>query len=493
MLPLPSPPAGTLPPQPFFVSGPQRVRLARERYFDEGQRPTGLVPEPVIQSWARCISAHHRPQDNITFDPVSRSRMHAALARNRPLLRAAAEELQRLEAAVGATGCRVLLTDAEGVVVHATPGSGRPRELLPIVSRVGVNLAESVVGTNAPAVVLKTGQACAVSGAEHFFDSVQRLHCAAAPIRDANGGVAGVLDLTVEARPFGFDASALVGVVAVAIENRLLQEAAHQHLVLQFQVSPALLGSPLEALVGVDALGRVAWANSTAQQLLGLALHTPQRPAAETLFGQRLDTLMSQTSQTLAQPCRLPNGLTVWLRARRPGADGLQGAFGGASGSRTPSALPAQLARPEPPVSLGSQAHPAEPPMPLHPQPPARSHLQPDTLGSVASASAQALPPTASGPVEHAPAHSQADGATAATAVAAPGTVAATLGDHQRELIDKVLADCQGNISRAARRLGVSRGLLYRRRRDAERALSCRAGGAGAAAGPTGSGLGDLD
>lgn len=490
MLPLPS--AGALPSQPFFASGPQRVRLARERYFDEGQRPTGLVPEPVIQSWARCISAHHRPQDNITFDPVSRSRMHAALARNRPLLRAAAEELQRLEAAVGATGCRVLLTDAEGVVVHATPGSGRPRELLPIVSRVGVNLAEFVVGTNAPAVVLKTGQACAVSGAEHFFDSVQRLHCAAAPIRDANGGVAGVLDLTVEARPFGFDASALVGVVAVAIENRLLQEAAHQHLVLQFQVSPSLLGSPLEALVGVDAHGRVAWANSTAQQLLGLALHTPQRPAAETLFGQRLDTLMSQTGQTLAQPCRLPNGLTVWLRARRPGADGLQGACGAGSGSHTPCALPPPLASAEPPASLGSPTQQAEA-LALHARPPARSHAQPDALESVASASAQALPPAVSGPEEHAPAHSQADGATAASPGAAPGTVAATLGDHQRELIDKVLADCEGNISRAARRLGVSRGLLYRRRRDAERALSCRAGGAGAAAGPTGSGLGDLD
>jgi transcriptional regulator of acetoin/glycerol metabolism len=466
------------------------VRLARERYFDEGQRPTGLVPEPVIQSWARCISAHRRPQDAIAFDPVSRSRMHSVLARNRPLLRAAADELQRLEAAVGATGCRVLLTDAEGVVVHATPGSGRPRELLPIVSRVGVNLAESVVGTNAPAVVLKTGQACAVTGAEHFFDSVQRLHCAAAPIRDANGGVAGVLDLTVEARPFGFDASALVGVVAVAIENRLLQEAAHQHLVLQFQVSPALLGSPLEALVGVDAQGQVAWANSTAQQLLGLALHTLQRPAAETLFGQRLDTLMGQTGQALAQPCRLPNGLTVWLRARRPGADGLQGVCSGGTGSNTPAAHSLQRARPEHTASLGAPSRPAEPPIPLHPQPSARTQLQSHTIEPAASAVAPALSPTVPAPDGPSPAHLQADVAAAATPGGAPGAGAATLGDHQRELIDKVMADCEGNISRAARRLGVSRGLLYRRRRDAERALSSCTGGA---ASPTVSALGDLD
>jgi transcriptional regulator of acetoin/glycerol metabolism len=50
------------------------------------------------------------------------------------------------------------------------------------------------------------------------------------------------------------------------------------------------------------------------------------------------------------------------------------------------------------------------------------------------------------------------------------------LGEHQRDLIDRVLAECEGNISRAARRLGVSRGLLYRRRRDIE-ARDAQAGG----------------
>ncbi|MFY9514376.1 MAG: helix-turn-helix domain-containing protein, partial [Rubrivivax sp.] len=43
----------------------------------------------------------------------------------------------------------------------------------------------------------------------------------------------------------------------------------------------------------------------------------------------------------------------------------------------------------------------------------------------------------------------------------APG--AATLGQHTREVIERTLAEQGGNISRAARVLGVSRGLLYRR------------------------------
>ncbi len=485
-----TPPATALPHQPFFGLAPQRVRLARERYFDNGQRPTGLVPEPVIQSWARCLGAHQRPHDAVAFDPVSRSRMQAALARNRPLLLAAGEELQRLEATVGGTGCRVLLTDAEGVVVHATAGHGRSRELLPIVSRVGVNLAEAAVGTNAPAVVLKTGLACAVSGAEHFYDCVQRLHCAAAPIRDQQGALAGVLDLTVEARPFGFDASALVGIVATAIENRLLQEQAEQHLVLQFQVSASLLGSPLEALVGVDRMGCLVWANSTAQQLLGLNPQCTGLAEAESVFGQRLDSLLRLGHSQGAQACRLPNGLTVWMRAQGPGPrrQGPVMALGPAGAAAQVPAMPGLAHAFQVPAETGAAALAASAaataarfdptaasaaPAPASPETPAARHAGDGppsgedngpgtTAAAAAAAAAMTLP-----------------GAAAAGSLAPAASPAPTLVDHQRELIDKVLADCAGNISLAARRLGVSRGLLYRRRRDTEQGHSPGTAGTG--------------
>jgi transcriptional regulator of acetoin/glycerol metabolism len=438
---LPGPRTAALPTHAFFGSGPQRVRLARERYFDNGQRPTGLVGEPVIQSWARCMVAHRRPGEAISFEPVSRSRIQATLARNRHLLGAAGDELARLETALGDTGCRVLLTDAEGVVVHATQASGGSGMLLPTVSRVGVSLAELCVGTNAPAVVIKSGQACTVLGAEHFFDSVQALHCAAAPIRDGRGALAGVLDLTVEARPFGFDAAALVGIYATAIENRLLQADADEHLVLQFQVAHSLLGSPLEALVGVASDGSVAWANGTAQQLLGL-VQGGAMPDAESVFGARLSTLQAALAHDQAQAHRLPNGLTVWLRARRSAHDGVARVLGrGADFAPAPaleSTVPPQLA-----------ALPA-----LHnDRAPAANRVDSvETAVEVAQAAAAQAPAA----IETRP--------------------APTLGQHTRELIDKALADCNGNISQAARLLGVSRGLLYRRRRDSEAAAAAGGG-----------------
>lgn len=380
--------APTLPAQPFFASPGQRVDLARERFFGGGQRPTGLISEPVIQSWARCVGAHRSPRELVAFDPVTRSRLHATLTRNRHLLGAAGDEIARLENALAGTGCRVLLTDAEGVIVHATQAPAQAvAPVLKNAARLGVNLAEGAVGTNAPAVVVKTGAAVTVTGAEHYFECIQSLHCAAAPIRDGRGHLAGVLDLTVESRAFGFDAAALVGVYATAIENRLLQAGASEHLVLQFQVCNTMLGSPLQALVGVDGQGRVAWLNSTAQQLLGPG--SGRESAAETLFGTTLHELLARSAADAPRPLRLPNGLTVWLRAQLKAHDGVR-----------------------PVVALSQPAAPAV--------------------------------------------------ATPA-AVAAPAPGAATLGQHTREVIERTLADHGGNISRAARVLGVSRGLLYRR------------------------------
>jgi transcriptional regulator of acetoin/glycerol metabolism len=250
------------------------------------------------------------------------------------------------------------------------------------------------VGTNAPAVVVKTGQAVTVTGAEHYFACIQSLHCAAAPIRDGRGALAGVLDLTIESRAFGFDAAALVGVYATAIENRLLQASASEHLVLQFQVCHTMLGTPLQALVGVDGHGRVAWLNGTAQQLLGP--DSGHENAADTLFGTPLAELLARSAADAARPLRLPNGLTVWLRAQLQARDGVRGGV----------AVPAAAT----PLALA----PAAAPVP-------------------------------------------------AAEVPAPPVHAATLGQHTREVIERTLHEHGGNISRAARVLGVSRGLLYRR------------------------------
>ena len=56
-----------LPAQPFFATPQQRVELARQRFFEDGVRPSGLVSEAVIQSWTRCLQAGHDPRRTPAF------------------------------------------------------------------------------------------------------------------------------------------------------------------------------------------------------------------------------------------------------------------------------------------------------------------------------------------------------------------------------------------------------------------------------------------
>ena len=358
---------------PLHAAPHERLALARRRFFAEGQRPSGLVSEPVLQSWQRCLAAGLRPHGRPDFDPVSTSRTRAAMARSHDVLEAASPEVAQLEALVACTGCRVVLTDDRGIMLRATPAAGgRGAAVLDVGTRVGVELNEALSGSTAPGVSALTGQGCTVLGGEHFFGALEQVHCVAAPIRNREGVVAAILDLSIEGRPFDFDAFAVVRMFAASVENRLVSAQAWDHLVLRFQLAPSLLGTPMEGMAIVDGQGRIVWLNAAGRTLL----EDPRRPRAswdaEAVFGLPLAPLEARCHSAVPQPHRLAGGLGLWLVVSAPG--------------RRPRAV----------------AHAA---------------------------------------------------------------ASASLGDVSRQHIEETLKLCRGNIAAAARRLGVSRGLLYRRLR----------------------------
>lgn len=364
-----------LPALPFFNTPAQRTALARQRFFEDGERPTGLVPESVIQSWLHCIALGRAPQQKASLDPVSRSRRNDVLARSHALLEAAGPELDQLDDMLAGTPVKALLTDRHGMIVRATPVRPEDGRLLRTSCQVGRDMGEALLGTTAPGITARTGQACTVLGGEHFLDEVQVMHCAAAPIQNARGELVGVLDLSVENRPFAFDAASLVRMTAVAIENRLLVNQARQELILRFQTHPSLIGTPLEGIGAVTSNGEVAWLNATGRKLVVPERGTVGGTSLEGLFGLSLEALLSQCREVTPLRVAAPSGLRLWLTMQ----------------------------------------------------------LQ-----------------SAGAPARKAPARAD------------PSPVQATLKDSSRRRIDAALAEHDGNIAKAARALGVSRGLLYR-------------------------------
>jgi len=421
-----------LPNTSFLQSRPARIALARQRFFEEGHSPTGVVGEAVFESWARCLRQHGNPSERACFQPVTHSRTQLALLKNRDLRQAWMVELPRLEAVLGATSCAAMLTDATGVLIGASCVGRAHEQLMPIATRLGVNLSEDAVGTTAPGVAARTGKPVNVLGGEHFFDSVQSMHCAAAPIHDLRGQLAGVLDISSEHIPFEFDAAAVVGLYAGAIENRLLIAQSQEHLVVRFQVAPELLDSAMVGLVGIGVDGQQAWQNGVAQRLLGARSGESPHAAPAPMLAPRQATCLGLDWAQLAAlpavgaaPVTLPNGLLVWARAEMRAADGRRGL----------------VAVAQPPTERPSDPATATAATALGPQSAQGASSAPDTVAEASAVNDQPAPPAKALP---------------------------RLRESDLVLIQHTLQACGGNVSDAAARLGVSRGLIYRRLRAAQ-------------------------
>jgi sigma-54 dependent transcriptional regulator, acetoin dehydrogenase operon transcriptional activator AcoR len=388
---------------PFFPTQSDRVSLARRRYFEEGILPTGAVSEAIFQSWSRCHRSGQLQQDKIEFQAVSTSRNQLSLQKNRVLHAAWLNELPALSSALGFANCSVILTDATGVLIGASPFEQREQRIIPTAHRAGINLSEEYVGTSAPAIVIRTGKSASVLGSEHYFEAVSPMYCAAAPIRNIHGQLAGVLDISSEGVPFQFDLAAVVGLYAASIENRLLLAQSQEHLVVKFQFIPAIIDTPMVGMLGFDLSGRLVWLNSIASQLLGIHsdVSTGEHRSVEEIFDANFSQLASVAGRGVVAQ-RLRNGLHIFMTCE------VRQNKGGASAMSPVAAPISQLQDSQSLVQIVDE--------------------------TTALAPACPIPPPA-----------------------------ASLKQADADLIQKYLAEYNGNLTKVARRLKVSRGLIYRR------------------------------
>ncbi|MFS2206228.1 hypothetical protein ACCD11_16870, partial [Variovorax sp. Varisp36] len=116
------------------VSPPPERSLAiaqARRELIEGESPprargAACVDSWITRSWQRCIEAGRRPQQRVSFDPVSRAVGCDVAEHNRALVSAARPVIDRLSRAIADTRYFAILTNADGIVIDVgnLPGGG---------------------------------------------------------------------------------------------------------------------------------------------------------------------------------------------------------------------------------------------------------------------------------------------------------------------------------------------------------------------------------
>jgi len=293
------------------------------------------------------------------LDSLSRADLAQTLEANQTLSGHARPVMETLYDQIRNTHSMVILSDAEGTILHTLGDSDFLAKADRVALGPGGRWSEQLRGTNAIGTALFEQKPTTVHAQQHYLDANRFLTCSAAPIFDHRGQVLGVLDVSGECGSFHKHTMALVRMSAQMIENHLLAGSFPDCITLHFHSRAEFVGTLVEGIVSFTPGGRFLAANRSAQFQLGLTLSALQSHTFASLFGVPLSLLFEhhrKAAPGLLELC-LHNGIRIHGRAElRLRDQHFQNAREAVI--EAPEVLPASpSARPAPPV----RPHPGQP------------------------------------------------------------------------------------------------------------------------------------
>ena len=248
-------------------------------------------------------------------------------------------------------GYVLLLTDAKGVTVDFIGDPTFNNHLRRAGLYLGADWNEPNAGTCAVGTCIATGEALTVHQTDHFDATHIPLTCTAAPVFDASGTLAAVLDISAlrspEPKASQHLALQLVKSFAHKIENANLLNRFRHQWIIKLSGSAEFADVDPDFMMAIDGSGRIIGFNNRARQLLERELngqkHPGSRPEAyriSDVFDCSVDDLprFAHSRPTGQRTVRLRHsGTTLFAQTLLPPARALSS-----------SSVPDKVALPEP-------------------------------------------------------------------------------------------------------------------------------------------------
>ncbi|ADX45930.1 sigma54 specific transcriptional regulator, Fis family [Paracidovorax avenae ATCC 19860] len=283
----------------------------------EAAQAAAFAPLPsarvIAESHERSRSFGLQRHASADLQPLAPDALAWAVARNDALCAHALPVMETLSAQIAGTQSMVLLTDAQGVVLHALGDEEFLGRAHRVALRPGGTWSERSKGTNAIGTALALGDAVQVNGDEHFLAANQFLTCSCAPICDPLGQVIGALDVSGDRHQQSAHTLALVRMSARMVENHLFGKVYEDAVRLRFHARPEFLGTLVEGLAAFTPEGRFLAANRSGQFQLGMSANALQAQTFPSLFGMPMSALLAHARGAMPRPLQLalPGGVVV--------------------------------------------------------------------------------------------------------------------------------------------------------------------------------------
>jgi len=284
---------------------------ARRLLLQGDSLPDDLLPEAVARSWQRSFNAGIHPWDSSLQQRAVKG--VALSAEDQRLALCAKDDIDRLWESFGGPSWSLLCVNAGGLIVYSrNDDDSGPLSLL----SAGTRIAESDIGTTAPACTLREKEPFALMGCHHYLKEFDRFFCVSVPVYGRNNELAGALDITGIGERNVRVVFEQLRIVAMAIENRLFFQRSEGQQIISLQADQRLLGSPFQGLIALNEKGRITDATHNACQILQL----PDDLAMES--GLVFDT--SRFSSEQVSRLSLTDGSSVYALAATPDNSGLE-------------------------------------------------------------------------------------------------------------------------------------------------------------------------
>jgi AraC-like DNA-binding protein len=244
--------------------------------------PPSAVDE-ISNSWHRCMADYHvDPKNQSAPNVVTQSELKASEEPVAEIVVQAREEIDRLYAIVRQQGYVVLLCNNQGIAIHHRGDESRADDFKRWGIWLGGVWSEQTEGTNGIGTCITEQRPLLVHCGQHYRSRHSKLTCAGAPIFDALGKLAGVLDVSAVAtdspdRPQQLALAATIA-SARAVEERLFREHFRHEWIIaavpSSDAAPAMLLAVDEdqRLVGADRVARSSFALDDNRLAVGIPL-----------------------------------------------------------------------------------------------------------------------------------------------------------------------------------------------------------------------------
>ncbi|UFJ43347.1 sigma-54-dependent Fis family transcriptional regulator [Brevibacillus humidisoli] len=190
-----------------------------KRFVQDGVIDSARINKRISESWFRCKNRSVNPYLGIGRQILQGEPFAKQQQKHQQLLSLTLPHVDKLSHFIQDTGMIALLIDPEGYVL-SMKGEKRVLQYAREINFVeGVRWTEEEVGTNAIGTALHSQEPIAISGTEHYSVASHNWSCSAAPIRDEEGKLVGILDISCPVDRSYPQMLAIVSSIAYTVEQ----------------------------------------------------------------------------------------------------------------------------------------------------------------------------------------------------------------------------------------------------------------------------------